>query len=153
MKSMKKLHVGQSSWNKGKSNTWTKPGFILSEETKRKISIAKRGQPSPMKGKPFPQLRGEKNGNWNGGTGTERHQAMGKIEYVLWRTSIFMRDDYTCQQCLVRGGELNADHIKPWALYPELRYAIDNGRTLCVSCHRQTDTWGARTNFGRKVLG
>lgn len=68
-------------------------------------------------------------------------------------TSDFMRDDYTCQKCQVRGGKLNADHIKPWALYPELRYAIDNGRTPCLNCHRQTDTWGARVNFSRKVLG
>lgn len=74
----------------------------------------------------------------------ERRRAMGKTDYILWRTAVFMRDNYTCQTCHIRGGKLEADHIKPWSLYPELRYAIDNGRTLCVSCHRQTDTWGSK---------
>lgn len=105
------------------------------------------------KGKPNLRIRGENNPNWRGGKTSERVTAMGRIEYILWRTSVFMRDDYTCQKCDVRGGELQADHIKPWALYPELRYAIDNGQTLCINCHKQTDTWGWRGhNFLRRDL-
>ena len=38
-----------------------------------------------------------------------------------------------------------ADHVKPWALYPELRYDLDNGRTLCVPCHKKTETYGYKT--------
>lgn len=97
-------------------------------------------QVSTRKGISQPQFRGRKPWNWTGNTTTksERRIAMGQIEYKLWRIAVFERDNYTCQGCGERGGELNADHIKPWALYPELRYAIDNGRTLCVSCHRKT---------------
>jgi 5-methylcytosine-specific restriction endonuclease McrA len=55
-----------------------------------------------------------------------------------WRTSVFKRDDYTCQLCGIRGTYLEADHIKPWAYFPELRFELSNGRTLCKTCHNKT---------------
>lgn len=59
-------------------------------------------------------------------------------ETTKWRKAVFERDNYTCQLCGVRGTYLEADHIKPWAYFPELRRLIDNGRTLCKSCHQKT---------------
>ena len=90
------------------------------------------------------KISGANHYNWKGGTGSKRHQEMGRIEYKLWRTAVFTRDNFTCIWCGQCGGRLEADHIKPWILYPELRYAIDNGRTLCKECHSKTDTWGSR---------
>ena len=88
------------------------------------------------RGKPRPSMRGENNPNWNGGTyGTERNKLMGRVEYKNWRQAVFTRDDYTCQLCGERGGKLNADHIKPYSLYPHLSLDLDNGQTLCVLCH------------------
>lgn len=63
-------------------------------------------------------------------------------EYRDWRTAVFKRDNWTCQDCGQHGGTLNADHIKPQSLYPDLRFTVSNGRTLCRPCHKKTPTWG-----------
>ena len=98
----------------------------------------------PLSPKHRAKLSGENANNWQGGKSTTNEIERHRTEYRLWRIAIFMRDDYTCQICSKRGGKLNADHIKPFSLYPELRLAIDNGRTLCESCHKKTETYGGR---------
>lgn len=71
--------------------------------------------------------------------------------YKAWRTLVFERDDYKCTECETRGGSLHADHIKPFALYPELRFDVSNGRTLCVPCHMKTNTWGRGAVYRKKM--
>lgn len=66
-----------------------------------------------------------------------------------WRIAVFERDNYTCQHCGARNGNgykvtLNADHIKPFALFPESRFDTDNGQTLCLPCHKETPTYGRK---------
>lgn len=85
---------------------------------------------------------GESNPAWRGGISTENHRIRNSMKMKNWRKEVFERDNYTCQICFARGGELNADHIKPFAFFPELRFELSNGRTLCVQCHRKTDTFG-----------
>ena len=72
------------------------------------------------------------------------------LEYEEWRKQVFERDLYTCQDCGQIGGFLNADHVIPFAFYPELRFELSNGRTLCRDCHRKTDTFGAKAWRTRK---
>ncbi len=91
------------------------------------------------------KIRGDNHHNWKGGITPANKQIRKSLEYKLWRKSVFERDDYTCVWCGQRGVKLHADHIKPFALFPELRLAIDNGRTLCVPCHKTTDTYAGRT--------
>jgi len=55
-------------------------------------------------------------------------------QYKHWRKSVFKRDDYTCQHC-GSTSDLQAHHIKEWRDYPDLRYEVSNGVTVCVNCH------------------
>ena len=80
----------------------------------------------------------ELNPNWRGGVTKSRKAAMSLTIYKRWRDAVFKRDKYTCVKCGKRGGNLNADHIKPWAFFPELRFSVKNGRTLCLRCHKKT---------------
>jgi len=93
-------------------------------------------------GMPNPKTAGANNAFWKGGVTPLYKKIRKSTEYKLWRTAVFTRDNFTCIWCGERGGVLHADHIKPFAHYPELRFAIDNGRTLCINCHKKTETYG-----------
>ena len=105
---------GRTAWNKGKK---------LSEEHRKKLSEAKIGKIGPL----CP--------NWRGGSGSLRHQAMQRYEYIQWRKKVFERDNYTCKSCGKSGVYLHADHIKEWSKFPNLRLTVSNGQTLCTECH------------------
>jgi hypothetical protein len=102
-------------------------------------TMFKKGMKSWNKGIHFEAIQGDKHPMWKGGVSkinhSERQNLMNTLEYKLWRTAVFERDNYTCIWCGKKGGELCADHIQRWVDNPELRLAIDNGRTLCNSCH------------------
>ena len=72
----------------------------------------------------------------------------GYPEYKTWIKAVFHRDGHTCQSCGKRNGKLNAHHIKPFAIYPELRTEISNGITLCEKCHRAWHKKHRRGNRG-----
>ena len=112
-------------------------GIKRSQEFKNKVSKANLGRPRP-------DIAGKNSNNWKGGITPINIKIRMSLEYKLWRRAVFERDNYTCIWCKQRGGKLNADHIKPFAYFPELRFAIDNGRTLCIDCHKTTDTYGSK---------
>lgn len=125
----------------------------------KEISIEKKGHIPWNKGKQMNEEyrkrnSGEKHYYWKGGVTPLYKKIRKSVEYNLWRKAVFERDNYTCIWCGETGGRLNADHIKPFSDYPELRFAIDNGRTLCEDCHKKTATWGFNMkNYRQKGNG
>jgi endogenous inhibitor of DNA gyrase (YacG/DUF329 family) len=85
-----------------------------------------------------PRWRGPNSPCWKGASAYGRIAEMCRTDYKEWRKAVYARDDYTCQRCKRRGVYLHAHHKQPWAQFPELRYAVDNGETLCAECHKIT---------------
>lgn len=131
-------------------------GKKRSEETKQKLREANTGKKNPMFGKHHseghkkklsdalkknghtpPIYRKEKHWNWNGGVTPYHVKIRNNDEYKNWRKVVFGRDNYTCQKCKQVGGNMNAHHIKSFTDYPELIFDINNGITLCESCHKK----------------
>ena len=84
--------------------------------------------------------RGETHPHWNPNlTDEEREHSRNRShmpENDLWRKAVLNRDDYTCQFCNVRGGTLEAHHIDSWKEHKSDRFNVDNGVTLCKTCHK-----------------
>jgi hypothetical protein len=136
-------------------------GIKKTEEWKKKLGDAKRGKKRPplsrewkknlsesmKKNGHFPPVKhGKDHPRWKGGVTSANNLLRSSKEYKLWRQAVYSRDGYACVWCGAKGtgANLQADHIKPFALFPELRFAIDNGRTLCKACHKTTSTYGNR---------
>jgi len=161
---------GQIPWNKGthcKEETKNKlsmahRGKKLSVETKRKIGL--NGFHYGMLGKKHkPETRelmsiahrGERCHLWQGGITNLYSNIRGSFKYRQWVSDIFTRDNFICQECGQRGGKLHAHHIKQFALIMKENnvntfdeamrcselWNINNGKTYCYKCHRNTDTY------------
>lgn len=120
----------------------------------------KKGPISPMKGKKVSKeirqkISGSNHYSWKGGYNSINRTIRKCYEYRQWVQDIFKRDNYTCQECGQIGGKLNAHHIKQFALIVKenkittIQEALDcyelwnfeNGKTLCIPCHKKTDSY------------
>lgn len=99
--------------------------------------------------------RGMMNPNWKGGVTTWYRKIRASKALLEWRKLVFKRDNWTCQKCGRRSDksfhlQIEAHHIKPFAVFPELRFVVDNGLTLCKECHSKEpkgkDVWKVVNN-------
>ena len=110
-------------------------GKVLSLETKKKIGDFWRGKKKSELEKLKNKISQVKRWDKVGRKEYRRYiHLSGTYEYKSWRTRVFVRDDFKCRICDV-GGYLEAHHILKWSEYPELRYNINNGITLCRAHH------------------
>ena len=66
-----------------------------------------------------------------------RYQLSGGNSRV-WSQQVMRRDNYTCQICGDSpSGNLNSHHLNGWNAFPEQRFDLDNGVTLCTDCHKE----------------
>ncbi len=110
---------------RAKRATWTGKYHTLA--TREKMSLAQKG---------------ENGSGWKGGVSSENECIRQSSEFKQWRIAVFRRDHFTCQKCGVKHQagvrpKLHPHHIQPFAKYPELRFVLENGLTLCQSCHKE----------------
>lgn len=141
---------GMLTWNKGSkgickpnktsfkkgSIPWNK-GIPASKEARKRLSESHVGK------------IGELASNWQGGISRAYRAGYNSVQYKEWREKVFKRDNYACQKCGVRCGEgsviyLTAHHIKSFAKFPDLRFDISNGLTVCEDCHCKLDKYRNR---------
>ena len=130
--------------SKSKTGTTYPP---RSEEYCNTISKALKGNPKVIAS----AQRGEKSLWWKGGITPLNHQIRDSLENKNWTLSVFQRDNFQCQTCKHRGGDLEAHHIKPFSKIIEQYniktmkdargctelWDIDNGITFCKKCHNK----------------
>jgi len=163
----RQAHLGKIPWNRGKKTgpiseeTKRKMSIInkhpnsgqfvkgqkqfRSDEHNRKIGLAHLGKPKIFN-------RGIGNVNWRNGI-TQLCEKIRKYDkYKTWRDSVYIRDRFTCLNCSKIGGDLHAHHFTPFsdmlanfnittleqAMDCKELWDVDNGITLCISCHRTT---------------
>lgn len=158
------------------------------KEWKEKMSERLRGKNNPMKrtevrGRMSKIMKGNKNGMgkrsekfciklglrskgekchwWKGGISPLVKLIKISFKYRQWRSDVFTRDDFTCQKCGIKGGELHPHHIKAFslilsenniktleqALNCEELWSINNGLTLCKNCHKLTDSYAKNKEY------
>jgi len=140
----RRLNGNGTSWLKGKSRKdYPLMGFQKGHKCYLKGDARKRS---------IENHKGENHWNWKGGVTKLIIHIRNCYEYKQWVSSVLMMDNYVCQKCNKRGGNLEAHHIKEFntifhehkiksfadAIICSELWDINNGMTLCVDCHDST---------------
>ena len=87
--------------------------------------------------KPHLKSRGINHYRWKGGITSLYQKIRMSDQYKKWTFNIYKRDNFICQICFIKCQSKNivAHHLQSFSEFPELRFSVDNGITLCRSCH------------------
>lgn len=110
-------------------------GPEVAKRIKLKMRLAKLGKKRPPR---TWALKGEKHWNWQGGITPNKRRIRSTLAWKQWREAVFKRDNFTCQECYKRGGKLEPHHIIPLVETLSRAFDVDNGITLCRTCHLKT---------------
>lgn len=69
-------------------------------------------------------------------TDEERTTKRNYIEYQKFVKKVLYRDNFVCQCCGQRGGDLEVHHLNGYDCFKEERTDETNGVTLCKTCHK-----------------
>lgn len=129
---MKVPHIGSGIYKH-------KKGYKHTKENRMKMSLfaRKRIKENPDTIPKFGKVSGENHPFWKGGISSENIKIRTSSEYKQKVRDRMHFDDYTCRECKKRGCALQVNHIKPFAIFPELRLDFNNLETLCVPCHKE----------------
>jgi 5-methylcytosine-specific restriction endonuclease McrA len=61
----------------------------------------------------------------------------------LFRDAVFERDGHACRKCGAKDCELDAHHITDRHDMPNGGYVVENGISLCETCHALAEVWHA----------
>lgn len=135
------------------SNRGKRP-YVMTDEIRKKMSEVRRGRrlSDEARIKLSKAMSGKKSHLWRGGRTSETNKLRHGVDYKIWIRNVFKRDNYTCQDCGVRGKYIEAHHIVPFSVLREEKkiisdvdlYDLDNGMTLCKECHKKTSSYKQR---------
>lgn len=73
-------------------------------------------------------------------------------EYRAWNIAVKKRDGFQCIWCHSEY-QLEAHHLYSFNSFPELRFDIKNGITLCHDCHKLTPNYGSKEKaFSQQII-
>lgn len=94
------------------------------------------------------RFTGENHPNYN--PDADRRKNRGH-EFYTWADAVKARDGMRCMKCGATDVEVQAHHIKSWNLFPELRYDVSNGVTVCAPCHWRIHATAENENLVNSV--
>lgn len=128
-----------------KARTMTSVPFSDERKSRMKGRSGTGPKSEAWKARASERFRGASNPMWKGGVTPANKAGRTTWNYRRWRLAVFERDGHACRMCGTTHS-LVAHHLAAYTDHPELRTELDNGMTLCRSCHKRNPPGIANTS-------